>query len=83
MDNLKQENNYEKFKQDVDMWIDNTQYWINSYSKRASTYINHAALLQDAKSYLEKTKNLHSELKDLKDLSKMNIDEWNEWRKIK
>lgn len=34
--NLKQENNYEKFKQDVDMWIDNTQYWINSYSKRAS-----------------------------------------------
>ena len=30
--NLKQENNYEKFKQDVDMWIEDTQYWINSYS---------------------------------------------------
>ena len=83
MDNLKQENNYEKFKQDVDMWIDNTQYWINSYSKRASSYINHASLLQDAKSYLEKTKNLHSQLTKYKDLSKMNIDEWNEWRKIK
>jgi len=32
MENLKQENNYEKFKQDVQMWIDDTQYWINSYS---------------------------------------------------
>ena len=83
MDNLKQENNYEKFKQDVDMWIDNTQYWINSYSMKASVYINHTSLLQDAKSYLERTKNLHSELKDLKDFSKMTIDEWNEWRKIK
>lgn len=31
MYNLKQENNYEKFKQDVDMWIDNTQYW-NTYT---------------------------------------------------
>lgn len=80
MYNLKQENNYEKFKQDVDMWIDNTQYWINSYSTRASVYINHPSLLQDTKSYLERVKNLHSELKDLKDLSKMNIDEWNEWR---
>ena len=50
---------------------------------KASVYINHTSLLQDAKSYLERTKNLHSELKDLKDLSKMTIDEWNEWRKIK
>ena len=31
--NLKQENNYEKFKQDVDMWIEDTQYWINSCSE--------------------------------------------------
>ena len=81
--NLKQENNYEKFKQDVDMWIEDTQYWINSYSMKASSYINHTSLLQDAKSYLEKTKNLHSQLTKYKDLSKMNIDEWNEWRKIK
>ena len=81
--NLKQENNYKKFKQDVQMLIDDTQYWINSYSKRASSYINHPSLLQDAKSYLEKTKNLHSQLTKYKDLSKMNIDEWNEWRKIK
>ena len=81
--NLKQENNYEKFKQDVDMWIEETQYWINSYSMKASSYINHTSLLQDAKSYLEKTKNLHSQLTKYKDLSKMNIDEWNEWRKIK
>jgi hypothetical protein len=81
--NLKQENNYEKFKQDVDMWIEDTQYWINSYSMKASSYINHTSLLQDTKSYLEKTKNLHSQLTYLKDLSKMTIDEWNEWRKIK
>ena len=81
--NLKQENNYEKFKQDVDMWIEETQYWINSYSMKASSYINHTSLLQDTKSYLERTKNLHSQLTYLKDLSKMNIDEWNEWRKIK
>ena len=81
--NLKQENNYEKFKQDVDMWIEDTQYWINSYSMKASSYIKHTSLLQDTKSYLEKTKNLHSQLTYLKDLSKMTIDEWNEWRKIK
>jgi len=47
---LKQENNYEKFKQDVQMWIDDTQYWINSYSLKASVYINHPSLLQDTKS---------------------------------
>ena len=79
--NLKQENNYEKFKQDVDMCIEDTQYWINSYSMKASSYINHTSLLQDTKSYLERTKNLHSQLTYLKDLSKMTIDEWNEWRK--
>ena len=83
MENLKQENNYEKFKQDVQMWIDDTQYWINSYSLKASVYINHPSLLQDTKSYMDKTKNLHSQLTKYKDLSKMNIDEWNEWRKIK
>ena len=65
------------------MWIEETQYWINSYSMKASSYINHTSLLQDTKSYLERTKNLHSQLTYLKDLSKMNIDEWNEWRKIK
>jgi len=83
MENLKQENNYEKFKQDVQMWIDDTQYWINSYSLKASVYINHPSLLQDTKSYMDKTKNLHFQLTKYKDLSKMNIDEWNEWRKIK
>ena len=83
MENLKQENNYEKFKQDVQMLIDDTQYWINSYSLKASVYINHPSLLQDTKSYMDKTKNLHSQLTKYKDLSKMNIDEWNEWRKIK
>jgi len=83
MENLKQENNYEKFKQDVQMLIDDTQYWINSYSLKASVYINHPSLLQDTKSYMDKTKNLHSQLIKLKDFSKMNIDEWNEWRKNK
>ncbi len=38
MENLKQENNYEKFKQDVQMLIDDTQYWINSYSLKSSVY---------------------------------------------
>ena len=38
MENLKQENNYKKFKQDVQMWIDDTQYWINSYSLKASFF---------------------------------------------
>ena len=80
---LKQENNYEKFKQDVEICIEETQYWINSHSMKASSYINHPSLLQDTTSYLEKTKNLHSQLTKYKDLSKMNIDEWNEWRKIK
>ena len=78
MYNLKQENSYEKFKQDVYMWVDNTQYWINSYSKRASAYINHSP--QDATFYLNKVGHLHSQLTDLKDLSKMNIDKWNDWR---
>ena len=82
---LKEQNSseYKKFKQDVQIWIDDTQYWINSYSLKASVYINHPSLLQDTKSYMDKTKNLHSQLTKYKDLSKMNIDEWNEWRKIK
>lgn len=80
MNNLKQENNYEKFKLDVDMWINNTQYWINSYSKRASVYINHPSLIQNTTSYLNKIGYLHSQLIELKDLSKMNIDEWFQWR---
>ncbi len=83
MENPKQENNYKKFKQDVQMWIDDTQYWINSYSLKSSVYINHPSLIQDTKSYMDKIKNLHSQLIKLKDFSKMNIDEWNEWRKIK
>jgi hypothetical protein len=80
---MKEQNSseYKKFKQDVQMWIDDTQYWINSYSLKASVYIKHTSLLQDTTSYMDKIKNLHSQLTKYKDLSKMNIDEWNEWRK--
>lgn len=78
MKNIKQ---YEEFKQNVQISIDNTQYWINSLSMKASVYINHVNLIQDAKMYMEKVKNLHTDLKKFKDMSKMNIDEWNEWRK--
>ena len=66
---------YEKYINDILSKIEDNQYWINSYSNRAATFVNEPDQYW-TRSYLEKIKALHAENSRLKILSKITLNEW-------
>jgi hypothetical protein len=73
---------YEKYINGILNKIENNQYWINSYSNRASNFVNDPDQYW-TKSYLENIKILHSDNTKLKQLSKVTLDEWKKLTRTK